>query len=134
MKTLWTLHSLRSAFLAGVLFAQHCRAQSVRGDTTQAEILVKRAMEYSIQIQYDSSIVSLQKAAKIFLEAKSWERYAHCLNIIADCLSREASLDSMETVLHQAQNIEATKIEPNHLECGFTVQHDRAIIYLQREI
>ncbi len=133
MKTLWTLHSLRSAFLAGVLLsAQHCRAQSVRGDTTQAEILVKRAMEYSIQIQYDSSIVSLQKAAKIFLEAKSWERYAHCLNIIADCLSREASLDSMETVLHQAQNIEATKIEPNHLECGFTYSMI-GLLYIYRE-
>ena len=79
MRTLWTMHSLRSVFLFGILLSAHyCHAQTGRGDTAQAEIFVKQAMEYNIQIKYDSSIICLRNAAKIFLEAKSWERYDNC--------------------------------------------------------
>ncbi len=133
MNILWILHPLRSAFLAGVLLsAQYCHAQTDRGDTAQAEILVKRAMEYHYQIEYDSSIVSLQKAARIFLKAKSWERYVHCLNIIADCLLRKVSLDSMEVVLHQAQDVERKELEPNNLECALTYSLT-GLLYIYRE-
>ena len=83
MRTLWAAHSIRSAVLFGILlFAQYCHAQSLQGDTAEAELLVKQAMDYNYQIEYDSSIICLQNAAKIFLEAKRWERYVHCLNII----------------------------------------------------
>ena len=100
MKALWTMYSLRSVILCRHTIVCTILPRPIRsGDTAQAELLVKQAMEYNYQIEYDSSIICLQKAAKIFLEAKSWERYVHCLNIIADCLLRKVALDSMETVL-----------------------------------
>src|SRR5208283_2776292 len=133
MRTLWTVYSLRSVFLIGVLLsAQYCHAQSARGDTAQAELLVKQAMEYNYQIEYDSSIICLQSAAKIFLEAKSWERYAHCLNIIADCLLRKVALDSMETVLHRAEDVEKKQLKPDNLECALTYSLT-GLLYIYRE-
>src|ERR1039458_5104094 len=121
MRTFWTMHSLRSVFLFGVLLSTHyCHAQTARGDTAQAELLVKQAMRYHLHIDYDSSIVYLQQAAKIFLRQESWERYVHCLNIIGDCLLRKVVLDSMDTVLHQAREVEEKRLEPDNLECALT--------------
>jgi len=117
-----TMHSLRKALLIGLLLSGHyCHAQSALDDTATAEALVKKAMEYNVQIEYDSSIICLHAAAKIFLATECWERYVHCLNIEADCLSREAALDSMEVVLQKAKEIEKERLEPDNLECALTL-------------
>ena len=133
MKTLRAAHFIRSVVLFGILlFAQYCHAQSAHGDTVRAELLVKQALDYNYQIEYDSSIICLQSAAKIFLEAKSWERYVHCLNIIADCLLRKVAIDSMEMVLMKTKEIEKEKLEPGNLECAFTYSID-GLLNIYRE-
>ncbi|MGA7161156.1 MAG: CHAT domain-containing tetratricopeptide repeat protein [Bacteroidota bacterium] len=121
MRNIFTINPLQGAFIVSILCAaQYSQAQTVLIDTAQPEILVKHAMELYLQVEYDSSIIYLQKASKIFHEENKWERYVHCLNIIADCLSRKVALDSMELVLHQARNIEEERLEPDNLECALT--------------
>jgi Uncharacterized protein conserved in bacteria len=121
MRNIFTLYSLRIAFIVGTLLSAHyCHAQSALKDTAQAEILVKKAMEFHLQVEYDSSIIYLQNAAKIFQGVENWERYVHCLNIIGDCLSRTTALDSMQTVLHQARDIEEKRLKPDNLECALS--------------
>ena len=119
MKIDITLRFLIFVLLGLATSVQYCHSQSTQADTAQAELLVKQATEYNIQIEYDSSIACLQKAAKIFLESKQWERYVHCLNIEADCLLNKIALDSVETVLAQGRIIEKN-LEPENLECALT--------------
>ncbi|MGA9406760.1 MAG: tetratricopeptide repeat protein, partial [Bacteroidota bacterium] len=133
MRSIFGTYSLRSASIASIfLIAQYCHAQPAPEDTAQAEILVKQAMEFYLQVEYDSSIIDLQKAAKIFEKTKSWERYVHCLNIIADCLSRKVALDSMEAILHRARDVEEQNLQPDNLECALTYSII-GLLYIDRE-
>jgi len=111
---------------------QYCYSQSGQSDTAQAELLVKKATEYNIQIEYDSSIVCLHKAAKIFLEMQDWERYVHCLNIEADCLLNKVAIDSMEAILTKTRTIEKEHLQPDNLECALTYSLF-GLLYFYRE-
>jgi len=42
------------------------------------------------------------------------------LNIISYCLLRKVALDSMDTVLRQARDVEEKRLEPDNLECALT--------------
>ncbi len=115
------MHRVRCAFLIIVVVSAHyCEAQSAVGDTTQAELLVRMATEYNVNIEYDSSIICLQKAKTIFLEVQDWEQYVHCLNIIADCLLNKVAIDSADTVLRQALEVEKEQLKPDDLEFALT--------------
>src|SRR5450759_4516166 len=114
-------YSLYTAIHIAYLFVTpNSHAQNAIGDTIRAEEYVKKAWDAYLQVEYDSSIIFYRRAAAIFVKAERWERYVHCLNIIGDCYSREFLLDSMETSLLAAQNVEEGKLERNTLECAET--------------
>ncbi|HTY09737.1 MAG TPA: CHAT domain-containing tetratricopeptide repeat protein [Bacteroidota bacterium] len=90
-------------------------------DTVQAEIILKHAMDCHLNAEYDSALGDLQRAGDIFLVAKRWERYVHCLNMMADCLSRKANFDSMAAVLRLAQSVSMRNLGSDNIENASTL-------------
>ena len=115
-----------------LLSAPHSLAQSSIVDTARAEELVRKGWEAYLQVDYDSSIISYRRAAEIFVAAKRWERYVHCLNIIGDCYSRVFHLDSMETCLLEALHVENRELDWNNLEHAET-RSLFGVLYIYRE-
>lgn len=103
------------------LLATTTRGQGSSRDTLQVEEEVKKGWNYYLEDKYDSSTIEYQKASTIFLESRSWEPYAHCLNLIADCLSRKLRFDSSEAVLMEALRCEETRLNPENLEYALTL-------------
>ncbi len=95
-------------------------AQESQIDTAQSERLLAKGMDSYYQIKYDSALIYFRASSDHFIESKSWERYIHCLNLIADTYSRRLLLDSMDANLKKARLLESHYLEEDNLECALT--------------
>ncbi len=63
-------------------------------DSSKATRYLKAGSDFIEKTFYDSAIQSLDKAKKIFLENKLWDKYVECLNKISYSLRQRGEIDS----------------------------------------
>jgi tetratricopeptide (TPR) repeat protein len=95
-------------------------AQESQGDTLLANKLLKKAMDYYYQVNYDSALIYFRASSDRDIVTKNWEGYIHCLNLMGDTYSRKLILDSMEITLRCARVSESQWLEEDNLECALT--------------
>jgi CHAT domain-containing protein/tetratricopeptide (TPR) repeat protein len=100
---------------------------SIEQDTTLAQKIFNRAIDLTNKAQYDSSNYYFEKASLIYEkaaiqnnEAKTWEKYVSCINLLGSNAVEQGKYENAMEYLNQSLEIGLNKLGENHIEISDT--------------
>jgi CHAT domain-containing protein len=95
-------------------------AQSIELNRGHADQLEKRAYDFFVSADYDSSLACYEKAEILYADSADWTDVLECLNREADVLIRLAHYEKALAHLERAKKIAADKLPSNYPKLGTT--------------
>ena len=102
-------------------------------DTSIANMYISRAEEFSTEAKYDSSIIYLEKARKIYEKEKYWLKYVQCCNDLGNNFWKIDNYEDAMKYLNRALQIGIRELGGKHIAIAKSYNIMGIIYYLKAE-